>query len=81
MDDQNPKCLSRAVALAFFGGSEAGVVTGFLLTPKSGEEVSRVLKGYATKAEKQVLERAKDVEESAKTGWEVLTTNLDACCN
>ena len=38
----------------------AGVVAGLLLAPKSGEETRRALKGYARKAEEEVLEKAKE---------------------
>ena len=38
----------------------AGVVAGLLLATKSGEETRRVLKGYARKAEEEVMEKAKE---------------------
>ena len=38
----------------------AGVVAGLLLTPKSGEETRRDLKGYARRAEEEILEKAKE---------------------
>ena len=60
MDNQDSKYSSPAVALAFLGGAVAGVVAGLLLTPKSGEDTRRVLKGYAKKAEEEVLEKAKE---------------------
>jgi gas vesicle protein len=60
MDNQDSKCSSPAVALAFLGGAVAGVVAGLLLAPKPGEETRRDLKGYARKAEEEVLERAKE---------------------
>ncbi len=60
MDNQETKCSSPAVALAFLGGTVAGVVAGLLLAPKPGEETRRDLKGYARKAEEEVLERAKE---------------------
>ena len=60
MDNQDSKCSSQAVALAFLGGAVAGVVAGLLLAPKSGEETRRALKGYARKAEEEVLEKAKE---------------------
>ena len=60
MDNQDSKCSSPAVALAFLGGAVAGVVAGLLLAPKSGEETRRVLKRYARKAEEKVLEKAKE---------------------
>jgi gas vesicle protein len=41
-------------------GAVAGVVAGLLLAPKSGEETRRALKGYARKAEEEVLEKAKE---------------------
>jgi gas vesicle protein len=60
MDNQDSKSSSQAVALAFLGGAVAGVVAGFLLAPKSGEETRRALKGYARRAEEEVLEKAKE---------------------
>ena len=60
MDNQETKCSGQAVALAFLGGAVAGVVAGLLLAPKSGEETRRALKGYAKRAEEEVLERAKE---------------------
>jgi len=60
MDNQEAKCSGQAVALAFLGGAVAGVVAGLLLAPKSGEETRRALKGYAKRAEEEVLERAKE---------------------
>jgi gas vesicle protein len=38
----------------------AGVVAGLLLAPKSGEDTRRALKGYARRAEEEVLEKAKE---------------------
>ena len=60
MDNQDSKCSSPAVALAFLGGAVAGVVAGLLLAAKSGEETRRAVKGYAKKAEEEVLEKAKE---------------------
>ena len=60
MDNQEAKCSGQAVALAFLGGAVAGVVAGLLLAPKSGEETRRALKGYAKRAEEEVLEKAKE---------------------
>jgi gas vesicle protein len=60
MEDQNGKCSPQALALAFLGGAFAGAVAGILLAPKSGEETRRALKGYARKAEEEVIERAKE---------------------
>lgn len=60
MDNQEGKCSGQAVAFAFLGGAMAGVVAGLLLAPKSGEETRRVMKGYARKAEEEVLEKAKE---------------------
>jgi gas vesicle protein len=60
MDNQETKCSGQAVVLAFLGGAVAGVVAGLLLAPKSGGETRRALKGYARKAEEEVLEKAKE---------------------
>ena len=60
MDNQEAKCSGQAVALAFLGGTVAGVAAGLLLAPKSGDETRRALKGYAKRAEEEVLEKAKE---------------------
>ncbi|MEK7237331.1 MAG: YtxH domain-containing protein [Nitrospirota bacterium] len=60
MDNQDSKCSAQAVALAFIGGAVAGVVAGLLLAPQSGEETRRALKGYARRAEEEILEKAKE---------------------
>jgi gas vesicle protein len=60
MDYRETQCSGQAVALAFLGGAVAGVVAGLLFAPKSGEEARRALKGYARRAEEEVLERAKE---------------------
>ena len=60
MDNQETKCSGQAVVLAFLGGAVAGVVAGLLLAPKSGEETRRAVKGYARRAEEEVLEKAKE---------------------
>lgn len=60
MDNREAQCSGPAVVLAFLGGAVAGVVAGLLLAPKSGEETRRELKGYARRAEEEVLEKAKE---------------------
>ena len=60
MDNQETTCSGQAVALAFLGGAVAGVVAGFLLAPKSGEETRRAVKGYVRRVEEEVLEKAKE---------------------
>jgi len=60
MDNRETQCSAPAVALAFLGGAVAGVVAGFLLAPKSGEETRRAVKNYARKMEEEVLEEAKE---------------------
>ncbi len=49
-----------AVALAFLGGAMMGLMTGFLLAPRSGEDTRREIKGYARKTEEEVIEKAKE---------------------
>ena len=72
MDNQETKGSAQAVALAFLGGAMAGVVAGLLLAPQSGEETRRALKGYARRAEEEVLEKAKEaraaLDESIERG-------------
>jgi gas vesicle protein len=60
MDNQDSKYSSPAVALAFLGGAVAGAIIGLLLAPKPGEETRGALKGYARKAEENLLEKAKE---------------------
>jgi gas vesicle protein len=60
MDNHDSRCSSQTVALAFLGGAIAGAVAGILLAPKSGEETRRELRGYARKAEEEVIEKAKE---------------------
>jgi gas vesicle protein len=60
MDNLETKSSGQAVALAFLGGAVAGLVAGLLYAPKSGEEARRALKGYARKAEEEVLEKTKE---------------------
>ena len=60
MESQDAKCSTQTIALAFLGGAIAGAVAGILLAPKSGEETRRALKGYARKAEDEVIEKAKE---------------------
>ncbi len=64
MENQENRCSAQAVALAFLGGAVAGVVAGILLAPKSGKETRRDLKGYARRAEEEVLEKAKEAREA-----------------
>lgn len=72
MDNQETKSSGQAVALAFLGGAMAGVVAGLLLAPQSGEETRRALKGYARRAEEEILEKAKEaraaLDESIERG-------------
>lgn len=60
MEGQNAKGSAQAIALAFLGGAIVGAVAGILLAPQSGEETRRALKGYARRAEEEVIERAKE---------------------
>ena len=60
MENREDTCSAQTVALAFLGGAVAGVVAGILLAPQSGEETRRALKGYARRAEEEVLEKAKE---------------------
>jgi len=72
MDSHDGRCSSQAVALAFLGGALVGADAGILLAPKSGEETRRELRGYARKAEEEVLEKAKEaraaLDESIERG-------------
>jgi len=81
MDNQNSKCSSQAGALAFLEGAVAGVVAGFLVAPRSGEETHRVLKGYARKVEKKVLEKPKErraaIDETIERGKWFIAERLE----
>jgi len=60
MDNEEATCSAQAVAFAFLGGAIAGVAAALLFAPKSGLETRRDVKGYARRAEEEVLERAKE---------------------
>ncbi len=60
MPNQDAKCSPETVVLAFLGGAIGGMIAGILLAPRSGEETRRELKGYATKTEEELIERAKE---------------------
>jgi gas vesicle protein len=60
MDNQKMTCSPQTVILAFLGGALAGAVAGILFAPNSGEETRRALKGYAKRAEEEVIEKAKE---------------------
>lgn len=60
MESQNTGCSGQAVLFAFLGGAVAGAIAGILFAPKSGEETRRELRGYARKAEEEVIEKAKE---------------------
>jgi gas vesicle protein len=60
MTTHNDDDSGLALALAFLGGAMMGIMTGFLLAPRSGEETRRELKGYARRTEEEVLEKAKE---------------------
>ncbi len=64
MENHDARCSSQAVALAFLGGAIAGAVAGILLAPRSGEETRRELRGYARKAEEELIEKAKEAREA-----------------
>lgn len=64
MDNHDARCSSQAVALAFLGGAIAGAVAGILLAPKSGDDTRRELRGYARKAEEELIEKAKEAREA-----------------
>ena len=60
MDNEEATGSVQAVAFAFLGGAIAGVAAALLFAPKSGQETRRHVKGYARRAEEEVLERAKE---------------------
>jgi gas vesicle protein len=60
MEDQDAKCSTQAVALAFLGGALLGAIAGILFAPKSGAETRRAIKGYADRTEDEIIEKAKE---------------------
>ena len=60
MDNEEATGSAQAVVFAFLGGAIAGVAAALLFAPKSGQETRRHVKGYARRAEEEVLERAKE---------------------
>ena len=60
MTTRNDEDSGLAVALAFLGGAMMGIMTGFLLASRSGEDTRREIKGYARKKEDEVIEKAKE---------------------
>lgn len=47
--------------LVFLSGAIMGATAAMLYAPKSGEETRRAIKGYARRAEDEVLEKAKEI--------------------
>lgn len=60
MANRDERSSPETVFLAFLGGAIGGMIAGILLTPRSGEEKRRELKGYARKTEEEVIEKAKE---------------------
>ncbi len=60
MTTENNDDAGLAIALAFLGGAAMGIMTGFLLVPRSGEDTRREIKDYARKTEEEVIEKAKE---------------------
>ena len=60
MDNEKATCSGQTVLFAFLGGAIAGAIAGILFAPKSGEETRREVKGYARKAEEDLIEKAKE---------------------
>jgi len=59
-----------AVAFAFLAGAIIGAGAALLLAPQSGAETRKLLKGYAEKAEEEVLEKAKEAKATLDTAIE-----------
>ena len=59
-----------AVAFAFLAGAIIGAGAALLLAPQSGAETRAMIKGYAKKAEEEVLERAKEAKATMDTAIE-----------
>ena len=60
MPNQDAKCSSETVVLAFLGGAIGGLIAGILLAPKAGEETRRELKSQARRTEEELIEKAKE---------------------
>jgi gas vesicle protein len=56
----------RTMTLLFIGGAVLGAVAGILLAPKSGGEIRREIKDYASKVRGEVV----DAAQRAKAGVE-----------
>ena len=60
MPNQDAKCSSETVVLAFLGGAIGGLIAGILLAPKAGEETRRELKSQARRTEEELIEKTKE---------------------
>ncbi|MGZ8384269.1 MAG: YtxH domain-containing protein [Nitrospira sp.] len=62
MADQQGSCSGAGMTvLVFLSGAIMGATAAMLYAPKSGEETRRAIKGYARRAEDEVLEKAKEI--------------------
>ncbi|MEW6246948.1 MAG: YtxH domain-containing protein [Nitrospirota bacterium] len=60
METRDSGMSGMTVLFAFVSGALLGTMAGLLLAPKSGEETRRELRGYARKAEEEILEEARE---------------------
>jgi gas vesicle protein len=61
MGDQQGSCSGVAVSIAFLSGAVLGAVAAMLSAPKSGAETRTAIRGYARRAEDEVVEKAKEI--------------------
>lgn len=92
MSESNARFSPGAIGLALLGGALLGAGAALLLTPQSGEETRRIIKGYAKKAEEEALDKLKEaqkaVEDTIVRGKHyinekkasVLRAAMEACC-
>ena len=61
MADQQGSCSGVGVSIAFLSGAVLGAAAAMLYAPKSGAETRTAIRGYARRAEDEVLEKAKEI--------------------
>ena len=57
--EENRASYVKTMAFMFVGGAVLGAVAGILFAPKSGEEIRKEIKDYASKVQGEVADAAK----------------------
>ena len=60
----------KAITLLFIGGAVLGAVAGILFAPKSGQEMRKQVKHYATKVKKDVANTAQRTKDGIEAAFE-----------